>query len=72
MSDNDGCLALIIVLVVIFAVSFVIGLIMTNLIIWVGSGLFNYDLSDKFWYVFWGYYILQSIFGQKVVSKSNS
>ena len=35
-----------------FLFPFVIGYILTLLIIWVADGLFNYDLHDKFWYIY--------------------
>ena len=37
--------------------------LLTKLIIWFSMGMFNYDLSDKFWYVFAGLVILNTMFG---------
>ena len=36
--------------------------LLTKGIIWVSMGLFNYDLSDKFWFVFVGIVIFNLLF----------
>lgn len=63
MSNNDenseislGCelFSLILALIIIFAFL----LIITKIIIWICSGLFNIDLSDRYWYVFWAWILL--------------
>lgn len=62
----SGCLAFLFVLLVILTITFLGGLLITNVIIWTAQGLFNYDLSDKFWYVFALYYILLVIFKTQI------
>lgn len=47
-----GCLLAIIILLLVVGCSFGISCLITWAIIWVSNGLFNYDLSDKFWYIF--------------------
>ena len=52
--DNGlfGCLLAIIILLLVVGCSFGVSCLITWAIVWVGNGLFNYDLSDKFWYIF--------------------
>lgn len=47
-----GCLLVIFFMILAVAINVGIGLFLTWAVIWVSNGLFNYDLSDKFWYVF--------------------
>ena len=47
-----GCLLALLIMLLVPCIYFAVGYFLTWLIIWVSNGLFNYDLSDKFWYVF--------------------
>ena len=47
-----GCLLVIFFMILTVAIHVGMGLFLTWAVIWVSNGLFNYDLSDKFWYVF--------------------
>lgn len=40
--------------------------LITKLVIWVSMGLFNYDLSDKFWYVFGAVVLINALLGSRV------
>lgn len=51
-----GCLVLIIFFI---GVPFLI----PKLIIWLALGLFNVDLADKYWYLFWACILLNMLFG---------
>lgn len=54
-SNNDiGCLTLVLLILVILGIIITVNIILTKLIIWFSLGVFNYDLSDKFWYIFVG------------------
>lgn len=50
--ETMGCLFGIFVAILIFGLSIIGSVILTFVTLWVSNGLFNYDLSDKFWYVF--------------------
>lgn len=43
-------------LLIIFCIlsPFIFGYIITLILIWFCNGVFNYDLSDKFWYLYVG------------------
>ena len=59
----DGCLAFILVGSLMAAVWFGCMWLLTKLTIWVSMGLFNYDLSGKFWFVFGAIFLISAIFG---------
>lgn len=63
---NKGCsiglLAGLLGLVLAYGFLFLI----TKLVIWVSMGLFNYDLSDKFWYVFGVVVLINALLGSGV------
>ena len=46
--------------------AFWITFIMAKLVIWCVMGLFNYDLSDKFWYVFGAIMLINALLGSSV------
>jgi hypothetical protein len=50
------------VLFLIFGLPFLI----PKIVIWVCSGLFDIDLSDKYWYIFWAWMLLSMLFGTRV------
>lgn len=50
--EEIGCLAFILSILGISLFLIIINLILTKLIIWFSLGVFNYDLSDKFLYIF--------------------
>ncbi len=49
-----------IILVLLFSLG--INWLFTYGIIWVINGIFSVNYWDKFWYIFWGIYILEIIF----------
>ena len=51
-TDLIKVLAVLGVIAFIFMLPLIIGLVITWLIIWISNGLFNYDLHDKFWYIY--------------------
>lgn len=51
---------------IIFGVYF----FLAKLTIWVIGGLFNVDLTDKFWYIFGGLWLISTIFGGTIRIKS--
>ena len=58
-------------LLFIVTIIFGSGLLMTNIIIWLSNGLFNYDLSDKFWYVFVAYFLVSGLLSSRVTVNKN-
>ena len=46
--------------------AFWITFIMAKLVIWCVMGLFNYDLSDKFWYVYVAIMLINALLGSSV------
>ena len=50
--NNIGCLAFLFVCAIVLGIAILIGVLATKLIIWFVLGVFIYDLSDKFWYIF--------------------
>lgn len=58
-------------LLFILAVIFGSGLLMTNIIIWLSNGLFSYDLSDKFWYVFVAYFVISGLLSSRITVNKN-
>ena len=58
MEKNCGCLAIIIMILGVILLSILGGLLVTNIIIWIVNGIFHYDLSDRFWYIFVAYYLI--------------
>lgn len=61
-----GCIAAIFFLILGLSVGFIWLYIITKLIVWVSMGLFSYDLTDKFWYVFASIVIVHTIFGLNI------
>ena len=55
-------LVFVVVLFLIFGLPFLI----PKIVIWVCLGLFNIDLSDKYWYIFWAWVLLSMLFGTRV------
>ena len=49
---NIGCIAFLIILGTILIIYILISFLITKLIIWFILGIFNYNLSNKFWYIF--------------------
>lgn len=66
-----GLLAVIIVFTVIFGICFGINFLLAKAVIWVVAGVFNYDLSDKFWHVFVGLMLLSFFFKPNINVKVN-
>lgn len=69
--NNDGLIGCLLALFFMFfglAVAFGVLFLLTHLIIWVANGLFNYDLTDKFWYVFGAIAILNMLLGGRICS----
>lgn len=62
----SGCLGFLIVIGLILLISCLMGLLITYATIWIAQGLFNYDLSDKFWYIFVLYYILVTVLKTRI------
>lgn len=58
-------LTLLIFIVVLF-LSFGLPFLIPKIVIWVCLGLFNIDLSDKYWYIFWAWVLLSMLFGTRV------
>ena len=59
-----GLLAAILGVAIVFGVLF----LFTKLVIWIAMGLFAYDLSDKFWYVFGAIVLLNALTGGRLFS----
>ena len=57
-------------LVAILGVAIVFGILFlfTKLVIWIAMGLFAYDLSDKFWYIFGAIVLLNTLTGGRLFS----
>ena len=58
-------LTLLIFIVILFLV-FGFPFLIPTIVIWVCSGLFNIDLSDKYWYIFWAWTLLSMLFSTRV------
>ena len=56
--------------VAILGVAIVFGILFlfTKLVIWIAMGLFAYDLSDKFWYIFGAIVLLNTLTGGRLFS----
>lgn len=50
------------------AIVFGVLFLFTKLVIWIAMGLFAYDLSDKFWYVFGAIVLLNALTGGRFFS----
>lgn len=50
--NNIGCVSALIFILGITSITVLLNLILTKIIIWFTLGVFNHDLSDKFWYIF--------------------
>lgn len=64
-----GLLGLVVAILAL-AIGFGVLFLITKLIVWVAAGLFAYDLSDKFWYVFGALILFNALFGGKICSIS--
>lgn len=60
------CLLAIIITAFVFLIWFGVTLLLTYIILWIAGGIFDCDLSDKFWYIFWGIVLAKLIFGSTV------
>ena len=58
-------LTLLIFIVILFLV-FGLPFLIPKIVIWICSGLFNIDLSDKYWYIFWAWVLLSMLFSARV------
>lgn len=67
----DKLIIFLVVALFALAIIFGSGLLMTNIIIWLANGLFNYDLSDKFWYVFVAYFMISGLFTSRISVNKN-
>lgn len=47
-----GCLVALFLVIVAIGVNLLVDFALTKIILWISLGLFNYDLSNKFWYIF--------------------
>lgn len=47
-----GCLVALLLVIVAIGVNLLVDFALTKIILWISLGLFNYDLSNKFWYIF--------------------
>lgn len=47
-----GCLVALFLIIVAIGFNLLIDFVLTKVILWLSLGLFNYDLSNKFWYIF--------------------
>lgn len=63
-----GCLVTLIAIPLCMAIAFGWFCLLTQLVIWISNGMFNYDLSDKFWYVFAILFVLNIMLGGKLFS----
>lgn len=63
-----GCLLGLFFMIFGLAVAFGMLFGLTHLVIWLSNGLFNYDLSDKFWHVFGAIVLLNFILRGKICS----
>ena len=65
MIKDTGLVVLFICGLISFVAVLTLGInyLITFGILWVSNGIFNYDLSSKFWYVFVALCIVQSITG---------
>ena len=52
--DLFKVLGLLLVIILCILSPFIVGYIITLILIWFCNGVFNYDLSDKFWYLYVG------------------
>lgn len=50
--DLINVLGILVLVIVCLCLPLIIGYIFTHILIWCCNGIFNYDLSDKFWYIF--------------------
>ena len=57
-NDNIGCLAALFLIILFFGIAVAVGFFITKITIWFVMGIFEYDLSDKFWYIFVAWVIL--------------
>lgn len=63
---NTGCSIWLLAGLLGLALAFGFLFLITKLVIWVSMGLFNYDLSDKFWYVFGTVVLINTLLGSSV------
>lgn len=63
---NKGCSIGLLAGLLGLALAFGFLFLITKLVIWVSMGLFNYDLSDKFWYVFGVVVLINALLGSGV------
>ena len=51
-NNNTDLVTIFAAILFFIAIALIMGFLITKVIIWIILGLFNYDLSDKFWYIF--------------------
>lgn len=56
-----GCLVALFLIIVAIGFNLLIDFVLTKVILWLSLGLFNYDLSNKFWYIFVIVFLVVSI-----------
>ena len=56
-----GCLITLLLVIVAIGVNLLVDFALTKIILWISLGLFNYDLSNKFWYIFVIVFLIISI-----------
>lgn len=62
-NDNNGCLAVIIGILLILGIVFAVYYFLTKLVCWISLGLFDYPLDDKFWYIFATLVVIHTVLG---------
>jgi len=67
-----GCLSVIGIIIFSLVLGFLFVMLVAKGVLMVSSGLFNYDLNDKYWYVVLLLYIINIIFGSKFVKVNYS
>lgn len=68
---NKGCSIGLLAGLLGLALAFGFLFLITKLVIWVSMGLFNYDLSDKFWYVYVVIMLISGVLNISVKVKGN-
>lgn len=56
-----GCLVALFLVIVAIGINLLVDFVLTKIILWISLGLFNYDLSNKFWYIFVIVFLIISI-----------
>lgn len=71
MKDVLGVVGAVVAMIALFlGLMFGVNLLLTYGIIWVANGLFDTNLFPKFWYIFWGLYLVSMLFNPIKITRS--